>query len=334
FSVSGLHPNDPEYKLLRFMAGTGFSGAHDRPEVILTAALLGEVFDTSALEDASGSYEDFIGRTVTIVLNRYNTGRKLVAEEPVELRLVGIIANGEGGRQLYFPNTTLVLFDSIVRDREQKFSLPENAGINAWPDAEFIAEKTSYAWEDSLHVYAREIRDVMGLYTFLSRQGYKPESDIWDFKWALDIQDTAWRVFVPLLGLIVVAVFATVAANIFTSAKLRETELALWRVLGMRRGDLVLTQIISITVSVSIGAVAGLAIGGLLIRQTKAMLVNRSLETAAATGGDVQNFDAIFAPVSSFATLIIVGSISVGILAAIWPAIRTAKTDPAKVLRS
>ena len=102
------------------------------------------------------------------------------------------------------------------------------------------------------------MEQVLPLLKDLSREGYKPSSDIWQFKWALDIQDTAWRIFLPLLVLIVAAVSTTVAANIFTSAKLRETELALWRVLGMRRGDLVLTQVLATVISVAIGAVAGL----------------------------------------------------------------------------
>jgi hypothetical protein len=59
----------------------------------------------------------------------------------------------------------------------------------------------------------------------------------------LDVRDLAWNIFIPLLGLIILAVSLTVATNLFTSAKLRETEFALWRILGMRRGDLVITQI-------------------------------------------------------------------------------------------
>ncbi len=334
FSVTGLHPDDPEYGLLTFVAGGPFSGNHDRPEVILTTALLGEVFDISTLEDGSGNYDDFIGRAVTVIINRYNRSRKLVGQVPVRLKLTGIILNGEGGRQLYFPNTTLLMFDRLVRDRKGEYNLPRNAGVDNWPPAEQIATMADFPWEDSLHVYAREIREVMGLYSALSKMGYKPQSDIWDFKWALDIQDTAWRVFLPLLVLIVVSVCITVAANIFTSAKLRETELALWRVLGMRRGDLVLTQVLSILFSVSTGALAGLGLGAFLIDRTRVMLENRSLEAALATGSEPQEFDAIFAPVSTFFWPVIVSAILIGVLAALYPAFRTAKTDPAKVLKS
>ncbi|MDG1531585.1 MAG: ATP-binding cassette domain-containing protein [Paracoccaceae bacterium] len=334
YSVTGLHANDPEYKLLTFAAGGPFTGAHDAPEVIVTAGLLAEAYDTSAVGKGTQTYQDFIGKPLSLIVNRYNLKKKLVGEEGVTLKITGVILNGEGGRQLYYPNQTLLLFDSLIRDRKGVFTLGEDAGINNWPNAEKLAEMTDFPWEDNLQVYASEMKNVLGLYSHLSKIGYRPESDIWDFKWALDIQDTAWRIFLPLLVLIVLSVAITVAANIFTSAKLRETELALWRVLGMRRGDIVLTQILATSFSVFVGALAGLALGTVLIRQTKAMLVSRAQETADATGGDIQDFDAIFASVNSFFWPVIIAAVIIGVLAALYPAFRTAKTDPAKVLQS
>ncbi len=333
FSVSGLHPDDPEWGLLTFVAGGAFSPANNRPEVILTAGLISEVFDSDAIASGKVTYDDLIGQTVSVIINRYDSQRKLVAQEPVALKLTGIVLNGEGGRQLYFPNQTLLYFDALVQDRKLENRLPPDAGPDNWPDEATLATLTDFPWEDTLHVYAREIRGVLPLITTLSRMGYKPESDIWDYKWALDIQDTAWRVFVPLLVLIVISVVVTVAVNIFTSAKLREAELALWRVLGMRRGDLVLTQIMSIFLSVTVGTLAGLGLSTLLIDQTRDMLQRRSAEAAAATGEDAQDFDAIFAPVGDFFWAILVAAIVIGLLAALWPSIRTARTDPAKVLQ-
>ena len=115
---------------------------------------------------------------------------------------------------------------------------------------------------------------------------------------------------------------------------MRETELALWRVLGMRRGDLVLTQVMSVFFSVTVGVLAGLGLGAFLIEQTRQMLVTRALETAKATGDQAAEFDAIFAPVSDFFWPVVICAISIGLLAALYPAFRTAKTDPAKVLKS
>jgi ABC-type antimicrobial peptide transport system permease subunit len=125
----------------------------------------------------------------------------------------------------------------------------------------------------------------------------------------------------------------TVAANIFTSAKLRETELALWRVLGMRRGDLVLTQVISTVFSVTVGTLLGLLLGATLVEQSKQLLAQRSAE-ATIQGGEVQSYDAVFAPVAEFWWPILMVALLLGIVAALYPAFRTANTDPAKVLQS
>jgi ABC-type lipoprotein export system ATPase subunit/ABC-type lipoprotein release transport system permease subunit len=334
YTAMGLHPDDPEYRLLSFVAGGPFSKSNDRPEVILTAAFLPEVFDTGKIASGEENYDAYIGKEITTVVNRYNASGKLKAQVPVRLTVKGIILHGEGGRQLYFPNRTQLIFDSLKRDRKDVFSLPENAGPDNWLDEARIAEMTDFPWEDSLHVYSKKMQDVLPLFRDLSKMGYKPESDIWKFKWALDIQDTAWRIFLPLLILIIVAVVITVSANIFTSAKLRERELALWRVLGMRRGDMVLTQVMATAFSVSVGALIGIVVGGFLIRETKAMLERRALEAAAASGAEVQNFDAIFAPISEFFWLVVLCAILLGTIAALFPAFRTANTDPAKVLQS
>lgn len=332
YRVSGLHPDDPEYRLLSFIAGGRFSGDHNLPEVILTTDLMNEVFDMTPLEDGEKTYDDYLGESVFVIVNRFNTKRELTRQVPVEMKLTGIILNGEGGRQLYYPATTLLVLDAIIKDRRETYVLPENAGVNNWFEPEKIAEMTDYPWEDNLQVYASEIGDVMRLYSDLAKLGFKPESDIWDFKWALDIQDTAWRIFLPLLALIILSVAITVFANILTSQKLREVELALWRVLGMRRGDLVLTQMLSILLSVSIGALLGLICGAALIEQTRSTLQARAQETAEITGSEPQQFDAIFAPIGDFVWPLLIASIVIGLLAALYPAIRTAKTDPAKVL--
>lgn len=334
FSAMGLHPDDPEYRLLQFVAGGPFSDSNDLPEVILTSSFLPEVFDTSGLEDGSKTFDDFIGQEVELIVNRYNKKGKLSHQEPVMMAVAGIILNGEGGRQLYLPNKALLLFDRLRRDREGEFALPDGASPANWVPQEQIADMINFPWEDSLHVYSNDMEQVLPLLKDLSREGYKPSSDIWQFKWALDIQDTAWRIFLPLLVLIVAAVSTTVAANIFTSAKLRETELALWRVLGMRRGDLVLTQVLATVISVAIGAVAGLLLGSAIIEQTKSMLKDRAAEAEGLSDETAQSYDAIFAPVDSFFWVTIAAAIIIGILAAIYPAIRAAKTDPAKVLQS
>ncbi|WP_133511090.1 ATP-binding cassette domain-containing protein [Candidatus Thiosymbion oneisti] len=333
YSAMGLHAGDPEYGLLDFVAGGPFSGGHDQLQVIVTASLLGELFDITGLEVGTEDYDDFIGRQVTIRLGQYTPSGNLRGETSIKLRVQGIILYAEGGRQLYLPNTTHLAFDRFKRDRRDEFPLPLNEAADAWTDTGAVAHMADFPWEDSLQIYARGMRDVIPVIKQVAKQGYKPRSDIWRFKWALDVQDTAWTIFIPLLALIVLAVAITVAANIFTSAKLRETELALWRVLGMRRGDLVLTQVLATAFSVTVGTVLGLTLGAVLVDQSKALLAQRGAD-AAVQDGDPQTFDAIFAPVSEFYVPILLFALVLGIVAALYPAFRTANTDPAKVLQS
>jgi ABC-type lipoprotein export system ATPase subunit len=333
YSAMGLHPRDPEYGLLDFVAGGPFTGGHDQLEVIVTAGLLGELFDLAELESGLAEYEDFIGRPVRIILRQYSPTGDVRSEAAVTLKLQGIILYAEGGRQLYLPNTTHLAFDRYKKDRLNEYPLPISSAGDSWNDSATVYAMADFPWEDSLQIYAAGMREVIPIIKDLSKLGYKPESDIWQYKWVLDVQDTAWRIFVPLLALIVIAVVITVAANIFTSAKLRETELALWRVLGMRRGDLILTQVLATAFSVSVGTFGGLALGSLLVTQSKQLLAERSAEASVQGGAEAQGFDAIFAPVSDFYVTIFITALLLGILAALYPAFRTAKTDPAKVLQ-
>ena len=334
YSAMGLHPGDPEYGLLDFVAGGPFSGNHDQLEAIVTVGLLGELFDLTELESGRAGYADFIGRPVSVILRQYSPSGDVRSEAAVTLEVQGIILYAEGGRQLYLPNTTHLTFDRYKKDRLNEFPLPIDEAGGAWTDMAAVSAMADFPWEDSLHVYAAEMRDVIPVIKDLAKLGYKPESDIWRFKWVLDVQDTAWRIFVPLLALIVIAVVITVAANIFTSAKLRETELALWRVLGMRRGDLVLTQVLATAFSVTLGTLGGLALGSLLVDQSKQLLAERSAEATVQNGSEAQGFEAIFAPVSEFYVVIFSAALLLGVLSALYPAFRAAQTDPAKVLQS
>ncbi|TGO02208.1 ABC transporter ATP-binding protein [Candidatus Thiomargarita nelsonii] len=333
YTVMGLHQNDPEYNLLEFVAGGTFTGNHDQLEVIVTVALLGDLFDT--LESGETNYQSFIGKKVGIILLQFTKFGKIKKETTVFLTIKGIILHAEGGRQLYLPNTTHLVFDRYKMDRVDKYSLPLNDAADTWQDQQVVLDMANFPWEDSLHIYAKEMRDVMPIIKDVAKLGYKPKSDIWQFKWALDIQDTAWNIFLPLLILIILGVAITVSANIFTSAKLRERELALWRVLGMRRGDLVLTQVLSTVLSVTLGTIFGLAMSWVIVEQSKSLLVQRSAEAAMQSAvKSTQNFDAIFAPVSQFYLWIFLSALVIGIIASLYPAFRTAKTDPAKVLQS
>lgn len=331
FTAMGLLPGDPEYRLLDFVAGGPFSGKHDQLEVIVTASFLAEVFDTGEMQAGRADFSSFLGQRVEVLVPRYASGGQLLSQSRVKLKVHGVILHGEGGRQLYMPNTTQLVFDAIKRDRTGEFAFPVTEDGLEWSNPDIIPVMANFPWEDRLHVYSAEVREIIPSYSSLARLGYAPRSDIWNFKWALDIQDTAWNIFLPLLGLIVAVVSATVFANIFTSAKLRETELALWRVLGMRRGDIVMTQVLATMMSVVLGAILGLLLGNVLIGYIRNTLRERSQEVEM--GKEAQDFDAIFVSVWGFADVVMIFAVIISICAALYPAIRASNIDPARVLQ-
>jgi len=327
YVAMGLHDNDPEYKLLDFLAGGPFTEGVDQLEIIVTASLLPDFFDTEGLNEEGGpTYDDYIGRKLQLLVNRYGSSGKLVKQTPVSLTIVGIILNAEGGRQMYLPNRTQIVFDRVVADRTLKKELPVTEDGLEWTvDKQERLELIKGPWEDKLQVYTTGVREIIPVIKQITDSGYRAQSDIWDFKWALDIQDIAWRIFTPLLILIVAAVTLTVMANIYTSAKLREKEFALWRVLGMRRGDLALLQVAAAIIAILIGSLIGLAVAWAVVDQSRAFLAEQYSK---------ENFDQIFAPVEQFFGMILAGALLVGIVAAVAPALRTARVDPARVLQS
>ncbi|MGO9544771.1 MAG: ATP-binding cassette domain-containing protein [Rhodomicrobium sp.] len=329
YSAMGLQNNDPEYNLLTFVAGGPFSPSNEELEVIVTVALLQDLFsDAAGLAEGTKKYSDFIGRSVTVEVPQFSPGGQELAARArkIKLKITGIILFAEGGRQLYMPNKTELVFDRYKMDREAKLTIPTNEAGDAWlEDRSQIAELAAFPWEDQLHIYTKEIRGIIPVFQQLSQLGYRPASDIWNYKWVLDIRDLAWNIFVPLLFLIVGAVGLTVATNLFSSAKLREREFALWRILGMRRGDLVITQIISTILMALAGTGLGLLISNTIIDGARSFLANQT------PGGGLEK---VFAPVAEFYVAIVLSAIVVGILSAIYPSVKTARADPAKVLQS
>lgn len=323
YVAMGLHDDDPEYGLFEFSAGGPFTEGNLGLEVIITKGLLSDFFD---FEDGQTDISGFIGTELTLLVKRFSPTREPLEPLPVTVRIQGVILAAEGGRQLYLPNRTALVLQRITQDRAGELPpliTPDGA---AWalPTGELMA-LADWPWEDKLHIYTTGIREIIPVIRRLSDLGYKPDSDIWNYKWALDIEDIAWTIFTPLLILITVAVALTLVTNIYTSAKLRQREFALWRVLGMRRGDLALMQLLTSVVAILVGAVAGLALAWLLVDQARGFLAEQYADA---------DFDQIFAPVSDFFGLILIGALVLGTISALIPALRTARVDPAKVLQS
>ena len=357
YDVKMLVNNDPEYRLLDFVAGGPFTAGENQLEAIVPVSILPELFaDGDSIAKDTKAYKDFIGRPITVLQRKYAPTGQIVSWIPIDIRVAGIVLYAEGGGPvLYLPATTLNVLDRYVIDKTGEVTLPLAgdpwsdeqrqmftdavphelnkpparllSGGDQWSDMAEVARLADFPWQDKLQVYTTEIREIIPVFRQLSKLGYKPSSDIFDknMKWVLDVQDIVWSIFLPLLLLIVGAVGLTVFSNIFTSAKLRQREFALWRILGMRRGDLVTTQVISTMLMVVAGAAAGLAVAHLLVSGAQSILAEQN-----PSG----NFDKVFASISSFMIPLLVGSFVVGVLAAIYPSIRTAYADPAKVLQS
>jgi hypothetical protein len=325
YIAMGLHPDDPEYQLLDFVAGGPFSASNEELETVITVALVSDMFADAAELGSTKTYHDFIGRKIGVLVPEFSADGQVLRTIEVKVTVVGIIFAAEGGRQLYLPNRTALVFDRFKMDRSGAMQMPVNETGDAWTDRAAVAAMADFPWEDQLHIYSSQIREIIPVFRQLSERGFKPDSDIWDFKWVLDIQALAFRVFFPILALIVFTVVLTVVSNIQASAKLLEVELALWRILGMRRGDLVVMQVISTGITVLLGAVAGVAAAWSLIAVARSFL---------AAENDDTGIEAVFAPVEEFVVPIVLLSMLIGVAAAIWPAQRTARADPARVLQS
>ncbi|MDX2263635.1 MAG: ATP-binding cassette domain-containing protein [Hyphomicrobiales bacterium] len=328
----GLQQNDPEFKQLYFYAGGPFS-SESALEIIVTAGLVNDLFDVTALREGRESFQSFIGRSVTVRVPQFT--ETLAARRTVEVKfkVVGVIAAGEGGRQLYFPMTPVLAMDQMKRDRTDSKPQPFNAAGDGWAlNPEELKAYVDFPWEDRLQIYTVAVRDVIPIYAEMARLGYRPETEFWRYKWVLDIQDLAWKIFVPMLILIVFVVGLTVFTNIYTSAKMREKDFALWRILGMRIGDLSFTQLFSTIIVVLAGAVGGLALAASIVEGARSLL--RATSNVPGQPDALKNLESIFSPIGEFAPVILAGALVVGVLAAVIPALRAARTDPAKILQS
>ena len=216
----GLASDDPEYGLLTFAAGRPFNPSNRELEVIVTVGLLSQLFaDAEGLADGGKQYSDFVGRKVTIEVPQFaSTGQELTPRaRQVKLAIAGVILYGEGGRQIYLPNTTERVFDRYKMDRTGTVELPVNSAGDGWSDLKKVDELAAFPWRTILQVYSKQISDVVPLFQRLAKQGYSPQTEIWKYKWVLDVRDLAGRIFGPLLVLIAVAVGLTVATNLFTA---------------------------------------------------------------------------------------------------------------------
>lgn len=327
----GVHPGDPELRFFQFLAGAPDALAGDDFGLIGTTGFLAEVL---RLDAGSGAidWEAALGQPVEVVVPRFDRSGQKTGEERVRLRVAGVILSGEGSRQFYVSNRMLLATDAIRRDRTQSLELPLTEARSDWRPGAEMSALLDWPWEDMLHIYLSDMDSVLPGMTELVGLGYRPEAEIWDYLWILDLKEAALRIFVPMLGLLVVVISLVLVSNVYVSARLRRGELALCRVLGLGRGDLLATEILSLVllaaVAVAIGLVGAQGLIDLLTAQFRAraeLLAGLPEATAGGVSG------ALFSPVSQFAPQVALATIGLVVAAVLWPSLRVARTDPALV---
>jgi hypothetical protein len=277
-------------------------------------------------------WQDYVGRPVTVAVPRFDKTGKKTSQETLVAHITGVILNGEAGRQFYLPNDLLIAVDAIKRDRANKIRLPLNADRTGWEAGSDLSALLIWPWEDMLHVYIRDLDRVLPSIEHLSKSGFRPEAEIWNFLWVLDLRQAAFSVFVPILLLVSGVVALVLFSNIYISARLREAELALSKVLGMRRGDILVTELLGVLMLAIAGILAGLLAADYLTGAITEHL-RRTSALAAELSGGTATTDAslIFSPVWGYAPQIVAFTLFVVTLAVLWPTLRAARTDPARV---
>lgn len=331
FPSLGLHPDDPELAMFRFVAGGGFAASGEQLQMVVTTDFLIDLYGP-APEGTTADWDSFVGRQVQATVPHFDRSGKVTGSEPVVLTICGVILKAEGDRQFYLPNDVLVAFDAIKRDRSGALTLPLTADRTAWaPDADRAAV-LDWPWQDMMHLYLRDIEAVVPKVAALSRQGYRPEAEIWKFAWVLDLKAAAYGIAAPLLALLSGVIAVVLVGNIIISARLREAELALMKVLGMRRGDILAVEVIGTCVTTVLGLILGLAIADRLTAALSQSFAERARLQAELSGGAEQDqIGLLFQPIWPLAPGLAAITLTLVLVSLLWPTLRAASTDPARV---
>lgn len=331
FQTIGLHKNDIELQNFKFIAGTAHRFEESDFNILATPAFLTETFK---IENNSNkiNWQEMLGKTVLTAIPRFNRAGQQTGEEILTLSISGVLLTGEGTREFYVANTLLLAADMIKRDRTGLLTLPTNSSNANWEKTADLTYLTNWQWQDMLHIHVQNIDAVLPTLSELVSFGYRPEAEIWEYLWVLDLKQAAVQIFIPILVLMGTVISLVLISTIYISAKLRESELALCRVLGMRRGDLLCIELLGIVILTCFAIILGLGAAHMVINvltaqfEAQADLLSRIPESAAARVSG-----ALFDPIIGFAPQLFAITLILTLAAALFPAVSAARTDPAKI---
>jgi|GEM_PF-221404 len=330
-TLFGLENNDPEYQQLVFTAGGKMLADHTL-EVIMSERSIKRLFDVPDDKVTDEFRSSLIGKYLRFSIARTRDPHMKVEsflgdDVPMEvfkfkMKLIGIVAQAESERNFYFPMHTQLVFERWRLDEQRQFKIPLFSNKKTWmADENTLHKLIEYPWAESAHIYLKTIDDVIPAYTELTSMGYEPYAEIFNYQWLIDTRHLAQYVLMGLVGLAAMIGGLIIINNILTSIKIRQKEIILFKLLGMRDGDVTAIYLWNTIMATIIGTLLGFLLGTLVVS---------GLAEWAATYYGNTDFARIFAPTTPFFWWIMLGGVILAILAAIIPAYKAGRLDPIK----
>lgn len=321
-STIGLHNNDPEYQLFDFMAGGEFS-QDDAFEIIISNSLANILFHNDFDNDENTNIKNLIGRNIQAKIStRQDTVTELRSIYP-QLKVVGIISKGEGSIKAYLPHRTVDLFRQYKQDKALDLAMELNAEKTYWQNP--MLDLSPNLQGSFLHVYIDNLQQVIPTYKRIAQAGEMAEAEVFNHQYVVNIRKYTNILLKNIAFINIFLVILIIWSNLHIISQLKEKEFALWRILGMRKGSLFITQISYILFVSLLGCAIGSIITGSCLNWGRNML-KKDFPDLEIHG--------IIAPLASnwlyWLTLIII-LVLVMVIAA-FPAHRIANTSPAKIL--
>lgn len=324
--VIALRMDDPEFTQVEFLSapeGAAFS-SHFALEAIVTTNLVSRHLGDAVGPDGRIDYADLLGRELTLEFGQYASSEVIRETRRLVVRIVGVITQGEPGRELYMPLGTVLAIDSFRYDRQGRKDFPLAKDGRSWSgDTATLEAYSDFPWENELQVYVGRLNDVLPTHRALSSLGYAPQSEIFAYKWVIGAREVAKRLLVGLLVILGIFAGAIIVINILSAAKIRESEYALMRIVGMRRGDLVAGQLLSATFAAIPGILLGSVLGWLCVALSAQVL---------KTWFEDQDHHLIFAPLDDNLWIVWAVALVLTLATAFVPALRVSTANPVRLL--